>query len=93
MVREDGEQPGGGAAPEVREPRLDTAVVWKLNPDKTLEPVKIKTGITDRAVTEVAAMLKGELEEGDELVIGSATPRAQAGGPGSPLASPGGRRR
>ena len=93
MVREDGEQPGDAAAPEVREPRLDTAVVWKLNPDKALEPVKIKTGITDRAVTEVAAVLKGELKEGDELVIGSATPRAQGGGPGSPLASPGGRRR
>ena len=35
-------------------PRVDVAVVWKLRPDKTLEPVRIRTGITDHTVTEVA---------------------------------------
>jgi HlyD family secretion protein len=94
MVRTNGEpQGGGGEAPEAREPRLDRAIIWKLRPDKTLEPVQIKTGITDRTVTEVSGTLKGELNEGDELVIGSATARSQGAGPGSPLASPGGRRR
>ena len=46
-------------------------MVWKLNPDNTLQPVRVKTGITDLAYT---AMLKGDLKQGDQLVI------AQAGG-------------
>ena len=45
-------------------------MVWKLRPDKTLEPVRIRTGITDHTVTEVAQILKGQLNEGDELVTG-----------------------
>jgi hypothetical protein len=59
--------------------------LWKLHPDKTLEPVKVRTGITDHTVTEVAEVLQGELKEGDELVTGSLTTRATAapgmGGP------------
>jgi hypothetical protein len=55
--------------------------------------VRVKTGITDHTITEVAGVLKGELNEGDELVIGSATARAQAGGTGTPLGGAGGRRR
>ena len=51
-------------------PRVDVAVVWKLRPDKTLEPVRIRTGITDHTVTEVAQVLNGQLNEGDELVTG-----------------------
>ena len=45
-------------------------MVWKLRPDKTLEPVRIRTGITDHTVTEVAQVLNGQLNEGDELVTG-----------------------
>src|ERR1700720_401540 len=30
-----------------RAPKADSAVVWKLHPDNTLEPVKISIGITD----------------------------------------------
>ncbi|HET9789683.1 MAG TPA: efflux RND transporter periplasmic adaptor subunit, partial [Candidatus Angelobacter sp.] len=37
-----------------RAPRADTAVVWKLHPDKTMEPVKISLGITDHAHTEIS---------------------------------------
>ena len=44
--------------------------VWKLRPDKTLEPVRIRTGITDHTVTEVAQVLNGQLNEGDELITG-----------------------
>jgi HlyD family secretion protein len=73
---ESGETPGGGAAPQHREAPLDVATVWKLLPDKTLEPVRIKTGITDHTVTEVTRVLKGELKAGDELVVGSATVRS-----------------
>ncbi len=37
-------RPGTGAG-QTRTPRLDVAVVWKLRPDKTLEPVRVRTGI------------------------------------------------
>jgi HlyD family secretion protein len=67
------------AAP--RTPKTDTAVVWKMRADHTMEPVKIALGITDHAFTEVTAVLKGELREGDELVIRSVTPKTT--GPGT----------
>jgi HlyD family secretion protein len=50
----------------------DTALIWKLRPDKSLEPVQIKAGITDHTVTEVAQVLKGTLNPADQVVIGSA---------------------
>ncbi len=53
-------------------------MVWKLRPDKTLEPVRIRTGITDHTVTEVAQVLNGQLNEGDELVTGAMTPGSAA---------------
>jgi hypothetical protein len=49
---------------------VDVSVVWKLRPEKTLEPVRIRTGITDHTVTEVAQVLNGQLNEGDELITG-----------------------
>lgn len=64
-----------------RAPLLDVAVLWKLHADHTLEPVRIRTGITDHTVTEVAQVLKGQLSEGDDLVTGSMT-SAKASAPG-----------
>jgi HlyD family secretion protein len=79
-----GQQPGGGAsAGQPRQAPLDIALVWKRLPDKTLEPVRIKTGITDHTVTEVKAVLKGDLKDGDELVVGSSS-AAKASTPGGP---------
>jgi HlyD family secretion protein len=72
-------QEGGGSDAAQRTPRLDVAVLWKLHPDKTLEPVRVRTGITDHTVTEIAEVLKGELKEGDELVTGSMTTKPTAG--------------
>jgi HlyD family secretion protein len=72
----EGTQGGGGAADSAQQthtPRADVAVVWKLRPDKTLEPVRIRVGITDHTVTEVAQVLRGQLNEGDELVTGGMT--------------------
>ncbi len=66
-----------GAA--VRTPRFDIAVLWKLHPDSTIEPVRIRTGITDHTVTEVTEVLKGELKEGDELVTGAMTTNKTSG--------------
>jgi hypothetical protein len=45
-----------------------------------MEPIKISLGITDHAYTQVMAVLKRELKEGDELIIRSVTPKTQAPG-------------
>ena len=74
-------QDSGGDTGLGRAPRLDVAVLWKLHADHTLEPVRIRTGITDHTVTEVAQVLKGQLNEGDDLVTGSMT-SAKASAPG-----------
>lgn len=66
-------QPSGSDTEQGRTPRFDIAVVWKMHPDQTIEPVKIRTGITDHTVTEVAEIVKGELKQGEELVTGSMT--------------------
>jgi len=56
-------------------------VVWKLNPDNTLQPVRVKTGLTDFTFT---AMQAGDLKPGDKLVI------AQTGGSRANQQPPGG---
>jgi HlyD family secretion protein len=61
--------------------KYDTQVVWKLLPDKSLEPVRIKTGITDHTFTEMIQSLNGELKAGDDLVTGVAQSRASSGAP------------
>ena len=68
---------------------MDMAIVWKLKPDNTLEPVQVRTGITDRTFTQMAQALHGELKDGDLLVTGSSVNR----GPSAPGVGPGGQRR
>jgi HlyD family secretion protein len=63
-----------------RAPRAENAVVWKLHADNTMEPVKISLGITDHAYTQVNAVIKGELKEGETLIIRSVLPKTQAPG-------------
>jgi HlyD family secretion protein len=70
----------GGALNPPRVPKTDTAVVWKLHPDNSIEPVKVSLGITDHAFTEVRAILKGQLKEGDDLIIRSIVSKSQAPG-------------
>ena len=72
---------GGDGSQPARTPRMDVAVVWKLDAEKNLEPVRIRTGITDHTVTEVAQVLKGQLNPGDELVTGAMTATSAAGRP------------
>jgi HlyD family secretion protein len=72
---------GASDTEQGKTPRLDVAVLWKLHSDQTLEPVKIRTGITDHTVTEVAEVMKGELKPGEELVTGSMT-ASKTSGPG-----------
>ena len=82
-----GESPTAAAESSV--PRYDTQVVWKLSADKSLVPVRIKTGITDHTFTEVVERLNGDLNAGDELITGvaqgrGATNAPRPGGPGVP---------
>ncbi len=78
--RPAGQPGGGGDRPPTHERRLDTAIVWKLRPDNTLEPVQVRTGITDRTFTQLAQVLHGALKEGDLLVTGASVTR----GPSAP---------
>jgi HlyD family secretion protein len=70
---------GGGAA-------ATQAVVWKITTDKSLQPVKVETGITDFTFTELK---DGGVNEGDSLVTGEtggsrASNAPRLGGPGGP---------
>jgi HlyD family secretion protein len=67
--------PGNGAS--------DLAVVWKLLPDKSLQPIQVHTGLTDHTYT---ALTGGDIRLGDELVTGATTAKPEAAGPG--LAAP-----
>ncbi len=58
----------------------DIAVLWKLLPNKSLEPVQIKVGITDHTFTEVAQQLHGQINPGDQLVTGAQIKTAGATG-------------
>jgi len=57
----------------------DTAVVWKLMPDKSLRPVQVHIGLTDHTYTALRA---GSLQPGEELVTGATTVQQETSGPG-----------
>jgi len=57
----------------------ETAVVWKLLPDKSLRPVQIHIGLTDHTYT---ALTGGDLQLGEELVTGATTAKQESAGPG-----------
>jgi HlyD family secretion protein len=67
-----------GAQNLPRAAKAETAVVWKLHPDNTMEPVKVSLGITDHAYTEVSTVLKGELKESDAVIIRSVASKPSA---------------
>src|SRR5467141_319860 len=74
----DGGMPASTGAQNLpRAPKEETAVVWKLHPGNTMEPVKVSLGITDHAYTEVSSVLKGELKQADEVIIRSVAPKGQ----------------
>jgi HlyD family secretion protein len=74
------EQPGGGTRerPAAGKAGADTAVVWKLLPDKSLQPLQIHVGLTDHTFT---ALIGGELQPGDALVTGATTTKSSSTGP------------
>lgn len=80
MAAGSGGQAGAAAQNPPRAPKRDSAVVWRLHADNTMEPVKVSLGITDHAYTEVSGLLKGQLKEGDDVIIRSVAPKSQAPG-------------
>jgi len=52
--------------------RGDSKTVWRLGPNGNPEPVPVQWGISDGNVTELAS---GELQEGDEVIIGIESPK------------------
>jgi HlyD family secretion protein len=56
------------------------AVIWKMDTDKEVEPVQIKLGITDHTTTEVAQVLNGTLNAGDQVITGMNGPSQKASG-------------
>lgn len=89
-----GEGPGGGrpggrmgmgmGMPQSAAP--ETQVVWKLDVNKKLQPLQVRTGITDYTYTQLVEVIKGgELKEGDVLLTGMTNPnRTVSGTPGMP---------
>jgi HlyD family secretion protein len=77
MVARNGGQAGATTENRPRVPKKDSAVVWKLHADNTMEPVRVSLGITDHAYTEVSRVLRGALKEGDDVVIRSVAPKSQ----------------
>jgi HlyD family secretion protein len=61
-----------------------TAIVWKLNADKSLEPVQIKLGITDHTTTEVAQVVKGSLNPQDLVITGAASNKGASAASAAP---------
>jgi len=77
VLADSSQQTGSVVQNPSRGPKTDTAVVWKLHPDNSMEPVKVSLGITDHAFTEVLTVQKGELKEGDSVVIRSVVTKNQ----------------
>jgi HlyD family secretion protein len=65
-----------------REARAEKAVVWKLTSDNKIEPVEVALGITDHTYTEVAKVLVGSLQAGDDVATTAITPQSNAPGQG-----------
>jgi len=75
-----GAQTGSGMKNLPRAPKAESAVVWRLQPDNTIEPIEVSLGITDHAYTEFTAVLNGQLKEGDKVIIRSVAPTSTAPG-------------
>jgi HlyD family secretion protein len=67
-----------GSGRQARDSTIGT--VWKLAADKSLQPVQIKLGITDHTFTQVAQVINGSLNAGDQIAVGSATSSQQKQG-------------
>jgi HlyD family secretion protein len=77
---QQGQKSGSG-----KQANTTMGTVWKLAADKkSLQPVQIKLGITDHTFTQVAQVMNGSLNPGDQVVVGSAAATQQRTGTGAP---------
>jgi len=82
----------GNSAGRNEEKRAPAAVLWKLLPDKSLQPVQVTTGITDFTFTQVVPGRQSEqLQEGDLVVTGSNS-SGRSSSSSNPLGRPSGQR-
>jgi HlyD family secretion protein len=85
LLQKYGIAAGGGRGGKNGQGQSTTvAVVWKLDANKTLEPVQLKLGITDHTTTEVAQVMKGSLNAGDAVITGSAASTQATSGTSAP---------
>jgi hypothetical protein len=80
-----GDQGAGNAGGGGR--RQDSAIVWKLLPNKELQPVQVSLGVTDFTFTE---QVNGNLSPGDELVIGQSSNKSADAQTRNPVSGAGG---
>jgi HlyD family secretion protein len=74
-----------GMAMKPQRGAIETHIIWKLVGDKQMEPVQVRTSITDYTYTACLEVLKGSLKEGDNIITGMAIPnRASTGAFGQP---------
>ncbi|MFA5832442.1 MAG: efflux RND transporter periplasmic adaptor subunit [Bacteroidota bacterium] len=76
MQREGGVP--GGSDPQAMQRRMQSRGinrVWIMNERKKLEPVMVRTGISDGTFTEV---VRGKIEEGQEIIVGTIAQRSQS---------------
>jgi HlyD family secretion protein len=84
MQREGGNG-GGGFDAQSMQRRMQSrgfTRVWVMNERKKLEPIMVRTGISDGTFTEI---VRGKLEEGQEIVIGTIARQTQAQSTSSPF--------
>jgi HlyD family secretion protein len=75
---------GGQGTQQASGQATSTAVVWKMNADKSLTPVLINLGITDHTTTEVAQVVKGSLNPPDLVITGSAQSKSTSAASAAP---------
>ena len=70
---------GGGFDPAAMQRRMGSrgpSRVWVMNDKKKLESIMVRTGMTDGTFTEI---VRGKIEEGKEIVVGTVAPRSASG--------------
>jgi HlyD family secretion protein len=81
-----GKGPGGsvldlsGMSMKPQRGAIETHIIWKLVGEKQMEPVQVRTSITDYTYTACIEVLKGSLKEGDDIITGMAIPNRGAAG-------------
>ncbi len=85
MQRESGGAGGSGMDPQAMQRRMASRGmnrVWTMNERKKLVPLIVRTGISDGTFTEI---VRGKLEEGQEIIVGTIALKSQNQQSSSPL--------